>query len=318
MSTEPTVLLYEVVAGIVISTILILLTLIMAMRTSLRKHNFVLLFLFIAGLCHGISYIILLRDKDQFSPCKVDTLTFITFYLMRMAVMTVYYFRISPMIGVKQWYPEWLNWLCVPAVLSSFVVPAGMRLYAAEDINWCSTTFFYIIIFTRTIPSFAFLALFFIPLFLHIDQQLRKLIWKHGSFFALDVGIELAFLTTDSDWRSDINVVQIDSWSMILQQIILVLMFKDAKLFYFPCVTSKELDEDIDDYYYDLVSDLSKRSSDNQSLVRTSQRSTIHFSNDNFTGIDLTGRKDPRLNLSQERLFSEVGRLLEDIIVVSK
>jgi len=282
MQLVPTLLFSEIVAGMIVSTMLILLTIVHATRTSLKKHNFALLFLFIAGLCHTVSYIILFRDADEYTPCRVDTFTFVTFYLMRLGVMTIYYLRIAPMMGAKSWYPARLNWLCVPLVLSSFMVPMGLRLWTGEGINWCSWNFFLIIICSRTIPSFAFLVLFLAPLCRFIDGELRKLIWKHGSFFALDVAVEAAFLITDSDWNSDVNVVSIDAYSMILQQVILVLMFNDAKYFYFPCFYKAdwEINEGLERYYYSSLENMSKNTTLDESLLRIrSQRTMMCLSN---------------------------------------
>jgi len=275
-------LLCVLVAGIIVSVVLILLTIVRATRISLSKHNFALLFLFIAGFSHACSYIIIIHNIEDYAVCKVNDLTFVTFYLMRLAVMIIYYLRIAPMIGPKRLYPGWLHRVCIPAVLSSFIVPIVLRLSVGEDINWCSYTFFVIVIFTRTIPSFAFLALFFTPLFRFIDGELRKLIWKHGFFFAFDVAIEFCFLVTDSDWKSQLNTVQVcANWSVILQQVILVLMFQDAKYFYFPCLYNlgQEMKDEMDEHHYSLVDGLSRLTLNESLLKIRTERTLVYSSN---------------------------------------
>jgi len=65
--------------------------------------------------------------------------------------------------------------------------------------------------------------------------------------------IEIAYLLTDSWWNSDDYVVQIDWWVMNLQQIVLVFLFVDAKLFYCPCLSVPATRMGVDEYYYFLV-----------------------------------------------------------------
>jgi len=241
----------EVIIGIVTSVVLLLLTIVLATKRHLRKHNVAFVFLFTCGLCHSSSYFILLRQPEEYPPCKVDALSYYSFFLMRLSVMVIYYLRIEPLIGGRVMvYPVWLSWLCIPTVLASFVAPTVWRLQVGEDINTCSNKFFDLLVFTRIIPSFIFLGLFLAPLIGSDDPVLRKVMWKQGSFFIFDVCIECAFLVTVSDWSSKGNFVQIDAWAMILQQIILVLMFSDARLFYCPCIDSadEELKERLDDY----------------------------------------------------------------------
>jgi len=229
--------LFEVILGIVTSTVLLLLTIVLATKRPLRRHNVALAFLFASGLLHSSSYFILLRDADEYPPCNVDNLSYYSFFLMRMWVMVIFYLRIDPMIGGEVMvYPFWLRWLCIPAILSTFVAPTVLRLSVGADIDTCSKKFFYILVSTRIIPSFVFLGLFLAPLSRVDNQVLRKVLWKQGCFFMFDVCIECAFLVTVSDWSREGNFVQIDAWSMILQQIILVFMFADAWLFYCPCI----------------------------------------------------------------------------------
>jgi len=229
--------LSEVILGIVTSVVLLLLTIVLAAKRPLQKHNVALAFLFTCGLCHASSYFILLREPDKYPPCKVDALSYYSFFLMRLSVMIIYYLRIDPLIGGKVMvYPVWLRWLCIPTVLSTFVAPTILRLSLGEDIDTCSNNFFYILVFTRIIPSFIFLGFFLAPLSRSGDPVFRRVMWKQACIFIFDVCIECAFLVTVSDWSSDGSFVQIDASSMILQQIILVLMFSDAKVFYCPCI----------------------------------------------------------------------------------
>lgn len=227
--------LYEVVLSIVTSLVLLLLTIVFATKRPLKKHNIAFAFLFTCGLCHACSYFIMWH-QDEDSPCKFSSLTYYTFFLMRLAVMAINYIRIDPMIGKGLPYPAWLRWLCIPTVLATFVCPTVLRLSAGTDINTCSSKFFYQLVFTRIVPSFVFVGLFLAPLSRYNDPVLRGVMLKQGCFFIFDVCIECAFIVTTRDKSIDGKFVQIDAWSMILQQIFLVFMFSDAKLFYCPCI----------------------------------------------------------------------------------
>jgi len=175
MGAVPILYPYELVLGIVISSVLFLLSIIRLARSPRKKHNFVFLFLFACGLCHALSYFTLLHGGDEYSSCTVDTLTYVSFYSMRFWVMVIYYLRLDPLIGVNRMYFGWIRYFCILVVLSGFLVPISLRLYNGRDISWCSWTFFCIIISTRTIPSIIFLVLFLAPLCQFINPTLRKL-----------------------------------------------------------------------------------------------------------------------------------------------
>jgi len=241
---------YEAILGMATSVVLLLLTVVLAMRRPLRKHNVACGFLFTFGIVYSSSYVIKLHKASENIDCKSDSLSYYSFFLMRLTVMTIYYLRIDTLIGERLFYPAWLRWLCIPIVSSSFVSPTIMRILLGSDINCCSNNFVYLLIFTRIVPSFVFLLIFFAPLCRYIDPQLQSVIRKQGLFFVFDVCIEFAFLVTVADWGNRRNYLRIDAWSMILQQIFLVFMFKDAKLFYCPCLffVDKEQNISMDEY----------------------------------------------------------------------
>jgi len=223
---NPSARLVFVVFGISSSGLLLSLLIIsMLIRKSHRVNDLVLLLMYSTGLLFMVFYLKMLISDPNFSACIVDDYTYVAFYTTRLALMVTYYVRLRAMIGTI--YPGWLSWPCIVAVSSCWIVAVLYRIKHESD-NWCEWNYFWIVVFTRFTPSAVFLVLFVAPLLRFDDPIFRKLIKKHGSIFAVDVSSTALFLFMDSTGMNTVTD-EINTLAMIIQQLVIVFIFADAK-----------------------------------------------------------------------------------------